>query len=295
MDGVPGGPDGTEIDLASVLVDLALLLAVPVGLLSVQVLLSAGAHQSITFYPRSPTPLARIGHAYVHFSTAALFQNLLGYGILAALAYLFAAAVGARRWFRFSLLTVLVVVPLASAVGDQYLLVGTVRGRVAVRGFSAIVAALGGLVLVSYLALVRRALDPRAAGVVGVAFPAGIVATIEATYRSVDSTATALLALAAVAVLVLEAGSRLAQGGWRRTPRGPVAIAAVLGVLVAGVMMALLGGLFPPDPFGGETYTNVYSHALGFAAGVVIGVWGHRYWSPVDWGPGPGRSDGSNS
>lgn len=248
----------------------------------------------LTYDSTRPSLFALVGHWVVHQSGKHLGGNLLGYGIVVSIGYVIAWRIRERRWFRLSVLAILIVVPsgsaLVSAVAFERLIEGFAYQS---RGASAVVAALGGLLFVTFLGAVRRRFDPRATITVG-----GVVAVIAllSLLSAVSSPSASTLALLGGAVLLIggiDLGKRVCSqyrvdgmaglGVQMRANLASLGELTILAVGVTTVLSWLLIGLFPADPFSGPTITNVISHASGLVIGLIIPFWGHRYWTRQSW------------
>lgn len=277
-------PIGRRTLDVTVLVFDALVVAGPVVVLAiVQFLAPDGTKVALTHVTGVLTPLSLFGHAFVHFSTADLVWNVLGYVVLGLLAYALAIWLDERLWFLLSLVSVLLVVPAVSGGVDEILFAQVfARGPISIRGFSGVVAGTAGLVFVLYLGAIRRLYGPVSAATVGALGVAWFGTVLEVIYSPATIPRALMGLVVALALLITVAGRRTS---WSPGPfrRGRLARALLAGVPVALVLTASTVLLFPADPFAVGPTTNVYSHAVGFFTGVVVSIWGHRYWAHLDW------------
>lgn len=273
------------------LLDLAGLAAVAVLLVGIHLLVPPATREGLALQYADPDPGHAVTAAYVHLDAGHLRGNVVGYLAGSLSAYLLCLVAGERRWFRLTTGTYLVAVPILVGLSAAVLIDRPVVGR----GFSAVVAAFAGFLLVAAGVVLHRAFgvdrwvawDVVAALVLVVA--AGILWSVTGTVR--PRLGAVLLAGVAMTLLpVVRLGRRTGlptdRDGRRRLAG---AVATVLFVL--GVVSALVVGLFPAQLVGGGGVTNVLAHYLGLVAGAVIAGWGYRYWATAPpEGPGNRRS-----
>lgn len=264
--------------------DLVLLLAVPSLISLFHRFLGPEAKQRLFYDPADPDLVSLYGSSLVHTSTGHLVGNLLGYALLVVLGVAFVVWIGERRWFRFAVLANLLVTPVLVNLTDT-LVLSTVAPALLgpVAGFSSVVAGFGGLTVAFYLGLVRRVGDTRAAVAVGGTVLVGLLEAIQLIYVPDSLPTVGLIAVALGGILALDIGWRVFAA-----ERAAVDIEALGVVVLGGISLLLVLGvlvvmLFPPQPFASPVATNIFSHAHGFAYGLLVGIWGHRYWTDLDW------------
>lgn len=264
--------------------DVGLVLGVPILLVLFHAVLSPRTKQALFYDPADPDLLGLYGSSLVHTSTGHLVGNLLGFTLLGVLGYAFVVWIEERRWFRLAALTTLLVTPVLVNLTDTLVLRTVAPGLLGpVAGFSSVVAAFGGLTVAFYLGLVRRVSDTRASVAVGGTVVVLLLEAVQVIYVP-DSLATAsAIALALGAILALDLGWRFVVSDGLSIPSEALGITLLGGFTLLLVLGVLVVVLFPPEPFGSPVVTNVFSHAHGFAYGLVIGIWGHRYWTDLDW------------
>jgi hypothetical protein len=263
--------------------DLLVILAVPLTMAGIQFLAPAALLELLTYSSGDPSLHGLFGHWAVHYSALLLLENLAGYLVVALLGYGLAWSMSVRRWFRLSLLAILLVVPALSAIASTWAF-GAVAPELVYdsRGASAVVAAVLGLCYALALGAIRRTYDLRAAISVGGAMLVVVLTGLLVRIGSPSSAVTVLLPGAVGAVLVLDVAERYVRTDVQIRPFA-LAYAGTVTLAVTLVMGGYFLALFPADPFAGSTVTNVYSHATGFGLGTVIGIWGARYWTTVRW------------
>lgn len=260
--------------------ELLVVAVVPVLLTGIHVLLPVGLRERVVLDPGAPTLVTLFGSAFVHLDTAHLLGNLTGYTIAVGYAYVLALVAGERRWFWLSFVAILLSIPVlvnASWVVVVSIAIGGLS--LPVRGFSAVVAGLGGLLFVALwvTVLTRRsrgtAMDVAWIGLLS------LLAVLEFHY--IDVYRVPVLGLTAVGIAL--SGGRLLRRGLAAGMLAPESRRRVLRdaliVVLGGVPLGVLvSGLFPVQLAEDGVITNVFAHFIGFAYGVVIARWGFRYW-----------------
>ena len=272
------------VDWVVLTVDLLVLVGIPLALISLHTLAPEWVHTLLTYRSDESTLHGLFGHWAVHYSDQHLLENLTGYGLVVLMGSVLAWALQEHRWFWLSVVTILLVVPpfsmLVSSVGF-----GTINPGMEYtsRGASAIVAALLGLLYVVAIESVRRVVDLRAAIAVGGTM---LILSLSGLLHQVGSASLSVsIAILGptVGILVLDVLARFRDGSLAAVRWGSIGLLAIIGFGVTVLMVVIIGGLFPADPFAGETLTNVFSHASGFIIGTVIAIWGRRYWTGDSW------------
>ncbi len=270
----------SRFDVRATVVDVAAVLAVALLLVGVHRLVPASLQEALALRYASPDPLHALTAAYVHFDAAHLHGNVVGYLLASGFAYLCCLAAGERRWFRYSFVALLTLLPVAVSLSTAWLIGGDATGR----GFSGVVAGFVGLVFVTAPVLVRRRFgyEPwvawHATAAMTFVVAAALVWMVAGT---VPPTLAGLLAVGAGLTLVSfvqrgggRAGLPADRDGWTRLA---AAVLATGGILV--VVTAFVTGLFPARLAADGAVTNVLAHYLGLVYGAVLAGWGYRYWS----------------
>lgn len=278
---VPSGVH-RDVDYAVLGFDLAFIAVIALVPVGTQVAVSESTLQAVTHYSGVATPLSLVGHAFVHFSPIGLLWNGIGFLVVSLVAYGMATLIGERLWFLLSLLVVVGLVPLLTGLVDEVVFTNLYSTAVAIRGFSGIVAGVAGLVYVSVLALVRRFYDPVAVGAVGAAIIIWLLVMVSVIY-SVATIPQATIAVLVAAGGILLAGGRRASWSVRDVRIDRLGIVVPGVIVVSATLSVATIGLFPATPSVTGSVVNVYSHSSGFGFGVLIAMWGHRYWTQVDW------------
>lgn len=264
--------------------DILALLSLPVILGVLQFFAPENLLSLLTYSTEGTTLHGLFGHWSVHYTIPHFLDNVKGYFLLAWMGYVLAWGIRERWWFRLSVLAILVVVPSISMVLSTWGFGAIEPGLTYTsRGASAVVAALLGLLYVLFLGFLNRIYDTRAMGSVGGTV---LILVLTGLLWSLGSPSTGLLGVilgSAGTILLLDVSARLWKTGLSTVRWRYIGLTAVVGCGVAAVLLVFFVGLFPPDPFGGETITNVFSHAAGLVLGVLIAFWGHRYWTGNSW------------
>lgn len=273
-----------RIDWFVLTVDLLVLALVPVILGVVQFFGPESVQSLLTYDSAAVSLHGLFGHWAVHYTGQHLLDNVIGYAVIVWMAYLLAWYAGERRWFRLSTLTILVVVPAVS-ISASALAFEAIEPALSYtsRGASGVVAALAGLLYALSLGLFRRLTDPRGTISLGGTILIIVLTGLLVQVGSPEPVVVGGILGAAGLVLVLDTALRLRGRGLAEIRWRTVLVVLVVGYGVTALLYVIFLSLFPADPFGGPTITNVFSHASGFVLGTVITVWGHRYWSGDSW------------
>lgn len=278
--------------------DLLALAAVPAVLLAVFALPET-TRRSLAFAYHDPTALTALTAHYVHFDADHLVANLAGYGLLAGIGYLLAAASRQRRFFFTAFATVCVAFPFVLSALNL-----AVPRRAIGFGFSGINMAFSGLLPLLLAAFVHTRLRPVpravAAGSGGADTPLSPDGPTEPLSESTPVRllpASFLVLVGWMASLALPSsaewtglvGPAVAAGGLvlgasqtvlrpaerRPSPRGffrRVVDRRGDGDLFAvGVVLAVSYPLvgFPAEPSTAGRVINLYVHLLGFCLGFI--------------------------
>ncbi|MFB6108422.1 MAG: hypothetical protein ABEJ82_06240 [Haloplanus sp.] len=251
--------------------DAALVLAVPKLLAAVHFLVPPDFQQTLAFGHASFRVYTLFTSAYVADSSLLLYGNLVGYGVSLAAAYALCVETGERRWFRYTFVLDLLVLPVL--VNLTSYAVRSPSATPVEHGFSAVVAGFGGLLLVALVAFVARRHGSALAAAVGLSLVFCLVQLVDLRYAgSVRPPVTGLVALGVGLTFVpyVRGGVDLPASGDRRD-----AVVTAVAVALAGVVLAaLLLGLFPRTVAlaSGETATDAFAHAAGLLWGAVVAL-----------------------
>lgn len=270
----------SQLDVRATVVDGAAILAVALLLVGVHLIVPASGREILTLRYASPDPLRALTAAYVHFDAVHLRGNVVGYLLASGIAYLCCHAAGERRWFRYSFVALLTLLPMAVNLSVAWLIGGDATGR----GFSGVVAGFVGLVFVTAPVIVRRrfGFEPWVAWHTTAAMTFVVAAAL--VWMVVGSIPPALAGVLAVGAgltlvsFIQRGGGRTGlpadRDGWTRLA---AAFTVAVGILLA--VTAFVTGLFPARLTTDGAVTNVLAHYLGLVYGAVVAGWGYRYWS----------------
>lgn len=223
--------------------------------------LPAARRESLAFAYRDPTLLTAYTAHFVHFETAHLAANLLGYALVAGFGYGLAALSGYRRLFGVTATTFLVAFP--PALSALNLAVPRDAVGYGLSGLNMAFAGLLALVLVGYAArLDDRIHVHHAPGLFFATVTVISVIALPTGYRAAVAAASALLAagyvVSARRTWDRNVASRLSRAGW--FDAWLLGTVALVGYQFVGFgTTAVDGGV-----------VNAYVHLLGFCLGFVV-------------------------
>lgn len=274
----------SDIDKESTIPDFLALILIPVLLTAIHYLSSPSVKDSLAYNPLNPELITLISSSAVHGSVSHLSGNLVAYGLIALTAYAIAIWIVELRWFRLSVLTILITTPIITHLAiPQFLLYSFGAIPESIRGFSSIVAGLGGMTLILYLGLLRRFYDGRAALTGGGVLTIVFLSQVALTYGALSEKQIAAVAIGMLLIVAIEIGDRVRSLEVSSIRFQVLGETLFLGGMVLLYLGLLVYGLFPEDPYSGGSSTAIFSHALGFLIGMLTTFWGHRYWTPLDW------------
>lgn len=204
--------------------------------------------------------------AFIHHSDRHLLANLGGYFVAAGLAYGLARQAGQRHWFRRTLLTLVVVGPVAVNLLSVVTLTSVVPGISGNgRGFSGIVGGCVGMGFVALLLWIQDRHQRATAGWVGFGIYLVLMLELSVIYTGGVGPAVGVLA-----------GGGLLLTGWQLCSglRGN-RVDLFLESTFVGLSIVLLGmlvfALFPSQLSTGDgATTNIVGHGAGMAFGVAV-------------------------
>lgn len=263
MEGFAEGERGARV------LDAAALLAVPLGLIAIHVLATPEQKSLLAFHYGSVEPHAFVTATYVHFGVEHLYSNVFGYVTAAVMAYLLCLQLGRRRWFRITVGVLVFVAPFAINAAS-FLFLERYGGPPVVsgRGFSGVVAGLGGFVFVALLGYVARNHGRVVAAATGQLLVIALLVELYLLWIGLPGPVAVLTfgscLLVGVVGIALDAGVPTGAAALRQRAAAAVPIA-----LVAVLLGAFVAGLFPGSVVRDGVVLNVYAHAAGLVVGVV--------------------------
>ena len=253
--------------------DAVLLLVVPSFLFGVHAWLPAGVSSRLVFTYGDPTLTTVWTAAAIHGSPAHLTANLGWYGLVVGAAYLVYVTWGRRRLFWLLYGALLVVAPLTTVATDYWLLYqrwGLVGPDSIAFGFSGVVSAFGGLLVVGLFGVIAEWYTWPMSAATTVAFvTSGVgVALYQSPLLAKPSTVVPVAGiLVAIGFVSLRWWDRdLTVRRWLSAHRPAIVLAGTCGVVIS----ALVAGMFSIEPASGGRFPNVIAHGTGFVTGVCV-------------------------
>ncbi|MBX0296992.1 hypothetical protein [Haloarcula nitratireducens] len=237
---------------------------------AIHVLLPPAMHSQLAFRYQYPAVLSVFTSAFVHHSTSHLVTNLIGYGLAAGMTYLLSREAGQRRWFRRTVVVLVVMVPFLVTSTSYLVLTSLQPGLMgAERGFSGVAAGFVGFLFVALLIWLERRYSRVVTWSVGPMVFIGLLLEIAVIYTS------------GVPVTIIGLGLvGIALSGWQLVDEVALPVGAAFRLevvpegLFVGLVVVLLGLLvlllFPVDIVQQGTTTNIISHGAGFVSGIVL-------------------------
>lgn len=256
---------------SSVVADIAGIATVGLVLVTVQFLLPVSVHNRLAFDHAAFAPVTLLTAAYVHAGPSHLLSNLGGYVSLSLVTYLVCLQADRRSWFRRTVPLFLVVLPVAVNLTSYAVLAARFPEAAPIsRGFSGVVAGLGGFLLVSVAVHLRTTYSRETVFFVGVFAILLLLAELRWIYAPgvgllEDGMLAVGLALAVSGIVSRGHGNNYADAHYQQVGQDLLYVALVLALLVW-----LVYGLFPADPLSGGTFTNVFAHGAGFVEGALL-------------------------
>jgi hypothetical protein len=254
--------------------DATLLLSIPLLLAAIHFLAPTTLQNALAFDHTRFNVYTLLTAAYVHASNSHLYNNLVGYALTAIYTYALCLFVDERQWFRRTLPLHLVALPvLVNLTSYAIFQLQYPDSDPVSRGFSGVVAGLGGFLLVALYVFVKKRHDGELAWAVGLTLFLLLMQLIDLRYAGgFRLSVTGLVALGGVLVF--------GQYAWRgvEVPEGEARRDAVITAGAVGLVGVVLGvlilGLFPEAEalVEGGSFTNVFAHAAGFLWGISIGI-----------------------
>lgn len=259
-------------DRRTLALDLSLLLSIPTLLAAIHFLTPPTLQEALAFDHTRFSVYTLLTAAYVHASNTHLYSNLLGYGLTATYTYALCLDVDQRQWFRRTLPIHLLALPvLVNLTSYAIFQVQYPDADPVTRGFSGVVAGIGGFLLVALYVFVKERHDGDLAWAVGLSIFLLLMQLIDLRYAGgfrPSVTGLVLLGTGLVFVQYARQGVEIPEGEARRDA---VITAGAVG-LVGIVLGVLIWGLFPQAEALVEdgTLTNVFAHAAGFVWGIIL-------------------------
>ncbi|MFD1587644.1 hypothetical protein ACFR9U_11665 [Halorientalis brevis] len=249
--------------------DLALISLVAVVLVVIHVAVPPGGRARFAFNHDSLDPVTVVTSPFVHVDDAHLFGNLAGYVASTVVAYGLCLKARERRWFHLTFASFLVVLPATVSL-TSYAILGWLYPAIdpITRGFSGVGAAFTGFVLIAVLVVVRTEYGWLTAQYLGLAVWLWLLLELFLIYGG--DTLGVALAVAGLGWafcgwgLIDEHGTTDIRDGLRRAADDVLTVGVVVWLLTLFVVV-----LFPAEPVGDGSVTNVFAHAAGMGYGLA--------------------------
>lgn len=256
---------------------MAVLLAVAGALTGVHLWLPDSLLSEFVFTYGEPSLMTAWTAAAVHDSTAHLVSNLAWYGIVIGPAYTLYTVWDRHRVFWLLYGSLLVVTPLTTVAVDYWLLYqrwGLVGPDSIAFGFSGVVSAFGGLLVVGLIGVIAVWYSWRISIVTTVGFiTSGLgIALFQSPLVAVPT--SRILAVGIVAAVGLGSFSwrsrELSVRQWLSAHQEAILLFGACGIVVT----ALVAAMFSIEPVSGGRFPNVVAHGTGFVTGVSLAATG---------------------
>ncbi len=260
-----------------ILVDALLLAFIPAVLVVIHLGLSASQRASLAFQYGDPESYTAFTAAVVHDSTQHLLANVAPYLIVVPPLYALYRLWGRRRQFWLIVGLILLVTPVVTTLVDYQVLyrdLGLVAEGADGRGFSGVVAALGGMAFASIGSDVRARLGLLEGIHTVMLLVLVSLAIVAAAVGALTPVVAGLLAIGAGISLasVIPVGYFLSPHSLALAFRRTQPVTSVLLLAAASVFVVVYGSI-PSDIVVDGTMVNVLAHLSGFAVGIVL-TWG---------------------
>lgn len=257
------------------LADAAGLAAVPALLVAVHALGSDATRETLAFSHADPRLLAAWTSALVHHGEGHLLRNVLGYVVAVVPAYVVARHRDRRRTFWRTYAAILVLTPPVVSAVSLRVLAAQGFPPVTERGFSAVVGAFAGALLVEPVGLVGERWGRLRALKVA---PVVVLLALGVALFAVDSAPSPIAAGLLSVGLVLAVADALPERTLVVRPRklvGRTTDADRRSLALAAYALCsalyLVAGLVQFGAVDG-TFVNVYAHGAGILAGAAVRV-----------------------
>jgi membrane associated rhomboid family serine protease len=252
--------------------DLLLIASIAAVLTTVHVLVPSPLREQLALRPADPQWYTLQTAAYVHASFDHLQANLIGYLLAVSYAYWLCLYLERRQWFWQTTIGLLVITPVV-VNSANVVLYGTYLPDIdgVARGFSGVVAAFAGFLLVSFLAAIREAHTAQLAQAVGVGLILLLLLLIDTVYaRTVRPIVAGLVAFGAC----VQAAPLLYHRDWGTVVHARSREQLLFQIAGASFIILILTILtlqmFPAELVLDNAFVNVFAHGIGFVFGLVL-------------------------
>lgn len=252
--------------------DLLLIVSIVAVLTVVHVLVPPFLQDQLALRPADPQWYTLLTAAYTHASFDHLKGNLIGYLLAVCYVYWLCLYLECRQWFWQTTLGLLVITPLV-VNSANVLLYGTYLPEIngVTRGFSGVVAAFVGFLLISFTAAIREAHTAQLAQAIGVGLILLLLLLIDTMYAK---TLRPIVAGLVVFGICIQAASVLYHRDWdtlvQTRSREQLIFQIVGGGLIVLVLAILTLQMFPAELVVNNSFVNIFAHGIGFIIGNAV-------------------------
>lgn len=252
--------------------DLLLVASIVAVLTTVHVLVPSSLQDQLALRPADPQWYTLLTAAYTHASFDHLQGNLTGYLLAVGYVYWLCLYLEHRQWFWQTTLGLLIITPFV-VNSANVLLYGTYLPEIGgvARGFSGVVAAFVGFLLVSFTAAIREAHTTQLAQVVGVGVTLLLLLLIDTVYAR---TLRPIVAGLVVFGICIQAVPILYHRDWdilvQTRSREQLLFQIARSSLIVVVLAILTLQMFPAEVVVGNSFVNIFAHGIGFTVGIAV-------------------------
>jgi membrane associated rhomboid family serine protease len=252
--------------------DLLLVASIVAVLTTVHVLVPSSLQDQLALRPADPQWYTLLTAAYTHASFDHLQGNLIGYLLAVGYVYWLCLYLERRQWFWQTTLGLLIITPFV-VNSANVLLYGTYLPEIGgvARGFSGVVAAFVGFLLISFTAAIREAHTTQLAQVVGVGLILILLLLIDTVYAR---TLRPIVAGLVVFGICIQAVPILYHRDWDilvQTRSREQLLFQIAGSSLIVVVLAILTlQMFPAEVVVGNSFVNIFAHGIGFTVGIAV-------------------------
>ncbi len=252
--------------------DVLLVAGIVAVLTTVTVLVPPSLQDQLALRPADPQWYTLLTAAYTHVSFDHLQGNLMGYLLAVSYVYWLCLYLERRQWFWQTTLGLLVITPFV-VNSANVLLYGTHLPEIdgVARGFSGVVAAFVGFLLVSFTAAIREAHTTQLAQVVGVGLTLLLLLLIDTVYAR---TVRPIVAGLVIFGICIQAAPVLYHRDWEtlvQTRSREQLLFQIAGSGLIVVVLAILTlQMFPAEVVVDNSFVNIFAHGIGFTVGIAV-------------------------
>lgn len=249
--------------------DFVLIIAIAGVLTGLHFLIPVNIQEQLAFNHEQFAPWSLLTAAYFHASDTHLYGNLIGYFIGASVAYSLCDTQGQRRWFWTTTVTFLFVLPILVNL-TSYAAFQSMGIETNSRGFSGVVAAYGGFILVALSRFIADQYNVMTGAFVGEAIFLVLLAELVVIYVGQPSLLVVGLLVIGLGMTLGQIGKRGIQNEWTENELQKIAIDTGFTVGVVVLLAAFVWVLFPATLIQSGNFTNIIGHGAGFLWGGLI-------------------------